>query len=236
MAVAFDATANGTVNPATSLTFAHTCTGTNLILFVCVINNNSTGASGVTYNGVALTLLDTRTDAGGNIPELWYLIAPATGANNIVISMSGSCAIAGASSSYSGARQSAPAVFGDERADSATTISKALTSTVDNSWIVSGATNNFAATSWTAGANTTFRSAAQWAGFCDGNAAITPAGSATLVANLGSSASLIMLAAIVAPPPLGPANLKTFNGLAAASVKTINGLAIASVKSINGMV
>lgn len=35
---------------------------------------------------------------------------------------------------------------------------------------------------------------------------------------------------------LGPANLKTFNGLAAASIKTVNGLAIASVKSINGMV
>lgn len=36
--------------------------------------------------------------------------------------------------------------------------------------------------------------------------------------------------------PLGPANLKTFNGLAKASIKTINGLAIASVKSINGLV
>lgn len=34
----------------------------------------------------------------------------------------------------------------------------------------------------------------------------------------------------------GPANLKTFNGLAAASIKTINGLAIASVKSVNGMI
>ena len=35
--------------------------------------------------------------------------------------------------------------------------------------------------------------------------------------------------------PSGPANLKTFNGLATASIKTINGLAIASVKSVNGM-
>ncbi len=34
---------------------------------------------------------------------------------------------------------------------------------------------------------------------------------------------------------VGPANVKTYNGLAAASVKTINGLAIASVKTYNGL-
>ena len=34
----------------------------------------------------------------------------------------------------------------------------------------------------------------------------------------------------------GPANLKTWNGLAKASIKTINGLAIGSVKTINGLV
>jgi hypothetical protein len=33
----------------------------------------------------------------------------------------------------------------------------------------------------------------------------------------------------------GPANLKSFNGLAKASIKSINGLAIASVKSVNGL-
>lgn len=236
MAIAFDATANGTVNPSTSLTFAHTCTGTNLILFVSVISNSGATVSSMTYNSVAMTQLDTRVDAGGNNGELWYLIAPSTGSNNVVINMSGNVAIGAASSSYTGVKQSAPAVFGNARADSATSVSKSLTSTVDNSWIVAGVTNNFAATSWTAGASTTFRSAAQWAGFCDGNAAITPAGSATLNANLGSSASLMMFAAIIAVPPSGPTNLKTFNGLATASVKTINGLAIGSVKSVNGMI
>ncbi|MBP9715204.1 MAG: hypothetical protein KBD52_01820 [Candidatus Pacebacteria bacterium] len=33
----------------------------------------------------------------------------------------------------------------------------------------------------------------------------------------------------------GPANVKTFNGLATTSIKTINGVAIASVKTINGL-
>lgn len=34
---------------------------------------------------------------------------------------------------------------------------------------------------------------------------------------------------------VGPANVKTYNGLASASVKTVNGLAIASVKTFNGL-
>ena len=34
----------------------------------------------------------------------------------------------------------------------------------------------------------------------------------------------------------GPANLKTWNGLAKASIKTMNGLAIGSVKSVDGLV
>jgi hypothetical protein len=37
------------------------------------------------------------------------------------------------------------------------------------------------------------------------------------------------------PFAVGPANLKSFNGLAKASIKSINGLAIASIKSVNGL-
>ena len=36
-------------------------------------------------------------------------------------------------------------------------------------------------------------------------------------------------------PPKGPANLKSYNGLAKASIKSIKGLAIADIKSINGL-
>lgn len=37
------------------------------------------------------------------------------------------------------------------------------------------------------------------------------------------------------PAPAGPANVKTFNGLAKASVKTVDGLALASVKNVEGL-
>jgi len=33
----------------------------------------------------------------------------------------------------------------------------------------------------------------------------------------------------------GPANLKSFNGVAKASIKSINGTAIGSIKSVNGV-
>ncbi len=36
-------------------------------------------------------------------------------------------------------------------------------------------------------------------------------------------------------PAAGPANVKTWNGLALASVKTVNGLALASIKTIDGL-
>lgn len=38
-----------------------------------------------------------------------------------------------------------------------------------------------------------------------------------------------------AAAPGGPANLKTYNGIAKASVKTINGVAMASIKTFNGV-
>jgi hypothetical protein len=40
---------------------------------------------------------------------------------------------------------------------------------------------------------------------------------------------------VIAPAAVGPASIKTVNGLSIASVKTVNGLAIASVKTINGL-
>lgn len=88
MAVAFDATANTSGLLAQSFTFAHTCTGTNLLLVVCIewTDTSISGASltSVTYNGVALTFL-TSNGAGIGLNEIWYLIAPSTGANNVVV-------------------------------------------------------------------------------------------------------------------------------------------------------
>jgi len=70
---------------------------------------------------------------------------------------------------------------------------------------------------------------------CDGNAAITPAGSTTLNLTKVGSALWAGLIATFKPYVAPTTDIKTINGLAIASVKTINGLAIASVKTWNGL-
>ena len=72
---------------ATSLTFAHTCSGLNRALAVVVGTNNATGATGVTYAGVAMALEITLTIPNNDTIEIWTLANPAPGANNVVVTV-----------------------------------------------------------------------------------------------------------------------------------------------------
>lgn len=99
MALAFDAASNsGDLLAASSATWSHTCTGSNRILVVGVnarglIADTNTTVTGVTYNGVALTKIrHDQIDSGDTMrgrSELWYLIAPDTGANNVIVTFTG---------------------------------------------------------------------------------------------------------------------------------------------------
>ena len=100
MALAFDAAYAGDWNAdggTDVMTKAFTCTGSNLVLFVGVSTYASSlvtthGTTVPTYNGVAMTKVGSGLTANleGNWQdaELWYLDAPATGANNIVVTLS----------------------------------------------------------------------------------------------------------------------------------------------------
>lgn len=111
MAIALDTTASSQTNTANSLTFSHTCTGANLVLFVGVsVANNAIGISSVTYvkggNSTSMTQVDNQGATAANT-FLFSMIAPDTGAHNIVITLSSSTTIITASSaSYTGANQS----------------------------------------------------------------------------------------------------------------------------------
>lgn len=50
---------------------------------------STTEGASVTYAGVSMTLVANYTFAGGPYGSLWRLVAPATGANNIVVTHSG---------------------------------------------------------------------------------------------------------------------------------------------------
>jgi hypothetical protein len=58
MAIAVDATSQDHSATATSLTFSHTCSGSNRILFVGIVGDITTDTvTGVTYAGVSMTLV-----------------------------------------------------------------------------------------------------------------------------------------------------------------------------------
>ena len=133
MAIARDT--SGYLNfTATSGTLSYTCSGSDRILLV--FTNNEAGAddiTGVTYNGVALTQLGTGVIRSGSVTlRTWYLIAPATGANNIVVSRSTSADTWCLVVSYTGVSQTG---FPDASAtfqDSTSPMTGTLTTIADN--------------------------------------------------------------------------------------------------------
>lgn len=118
MAVAFDAlgpssAGSGTTN-TTSISWNHTCSGSNRLLIVGVGMGGATASvtTSVTYNSVGMTsmgqvLSDNQTDGW---VEMFYLIAPSTGTNQVVYTCSHSRDLTGGSLSYTGVDQTTPVV------------------------------------------------------------------------------------------------------------------------------
>ena len=140
--IAFDAASEytGTDTGQTSLTWSHTTAGSDRILIVSAQFYTSDGddVSGVTYDGVAMT--EIRTDAVASVQHnsLWYLLAPATGANDIVVTFTGSTNfVGGGAVSLTGVNQSSPI----DTSGSAEDASVELTTTAENTWIFGVETN-----------------------------------------------------------------------------------------------
>ena len=102
--------------PNNSLTFAHTSTGTNLVLVVGVSMNISgragTTVSGVTYNGTALQSAVNQLN-GSRRTEIWYLAGPATGNHNVVVTLNipgagGTIGVVAGATTFTGADQTTP--------------------------------------------------------------------------------------------------------------------------------
>lgn len=204
MAIAFDAATDGGLFLATSsATYSHTCTGSNRILFVFVnITSPSTTISGVTYNTVALThITDSVGSPGTNALSSWYLVAPATGANNIVVSLTGSNNLAVMSSSYTGAKQSAqPDNSTTNEGTGVSSLTTSLITVADNSWTVLSVAQNLGQPSAGTGSTQRLSSATTDNGLYDSNAAITPAGSTSMAVSLGGSRNITAMMVSFSPP------------------------------------
>jgi len=106
MPVAVDAVTSGTSSG--SPTVSHTCSGSDRVLYVLIAERYDTALTGVTYNGVALTSIHQANNGNLSTTNVWRLIAPASGANNVVISQSASHDLAYTILSVTGADQSTP--------------------------------------------------------------------------------------------------------------------------------
>lgn len=145
MAITLDASSNsGDKLNVTSVTYSHTVgTGSNTILIVGVGMRDTTAGdmviTGITYNSVALTKIraDAVTVDTSFRSELWYLKAPATGANNIVVSFTGTVAVAGVvGASFFGVDQTSPIDANNGNTGLTTSISASITVVASNSWLV----------------------------------------------------------------------------------------------------
>jgi len=248
MAIARNANSNATgVTSGTTLTWSHTCSGSDRILIATFFSENSKTISGVTYNGISMTQANTNTPVAGIRVYNYYLVAPATGANNIVATFaSGSGLVYGIAESYTGAKQTGqPDAIGNTGSASATSLSVNITTVAANSWIVGGVyggnsagfagTGSWSVLFWGTGGAT---DPAGWNGFAmlDTNGPIvTPASTAVGMSMTGGANQMGLVGMSIAPAPeSGPANLKSLDGNVKANIKSYNGNVIANIKSISG--
>lgn len=180
MAIAIDTTTNpdaGGGSAPSPFTWSHTTSGTNRLLTVFLDLNSPGSATAVTYNGVQMTQMGTDITIGGRTVQLWYLLNPASGANIISVTFTGSF-LRVAAASYTGVKQTGQP---EVQAQNATGSSQAVTTTSDNDWLIGFGVNDAGAVG--VGANTTLRvntgGNTSYA-IIDSNAAQTPAGSHSL--------------------------------------------------------
>lgn len=148
MAIVRDSTSSGVNGPSQpGITVAHTCTGTDLVLYVSC--TSSGGTNSVTYNGVAMTAIKANDAAVGPIYVSTYrLINPPTGVHNIVVTApSGYNAVNAVS--YTGVDQTTPD-YGATSVGSTTTnpqtVAASATSVDDWFFLYSGGQRNTTAT------------------------------------------------------------------------------------------
>lgn len=133
------------INGSSNTTSFTVGAGSNRVLVAFYWNANGNLAGGVTYNGVAMTAV-AQAGVGAVNPAIqsWFLAAPASGANNAVVTGAGSGNAALILYSYSGAYQTGPDVVVTVDSDSSHSWSYQITPLTSGSIILSaigGASN-----------------------------------------------------------------------------------------------
>jgi hypothetical protein len=129
----------------TSLTWSHTVgSNSNRILIVSIsFRDGNVSASSVTYGGAALTLIGAVNSGGNqNRTEIWYKLAPPTGTASVVINMTASKEVAGASVSYYGVSQTTPLGTYSAAGNNGTTTASVSVSSAAGQLVIDTVTTN----------------------------------------------------------------------------------------------
>jgi len=164
MAIAYDSAASGTrfASTGTSHSFNHTTSGSDRFLTVQVGSYRASGGgdvvSGVTYNGVAMTLLGQDDVQPNTEYYFFHLVNPATGTNTVTVTYASTNFVWAVSASYTGVDQSSPidsSAFDVSGQNVRSSITSTTTVVANDCWLVGGFFGNNGGI--TAGAGTTVR-------------------------------------------------------------------------------
>lgn len=211
MALAIDSATEVNASGTTTATRAHVCSGTNRVIVTMVTawdaaNDTHSVVTGVTYAGTAMTKITDVLYTGLHMTaSAWYLINPAAGTNNVVVSMTGSTdSIGGETVSFTGASQvSQPNVFMSGTATTGTTRNDTFTTTVDGCYRCDVCqTYDYVINGVGAGQTTVFTSGG---GYIKAtySGPITPAGSDTDSFTTATNSRWISAGIAIAPVPVG---------------------------------
>lgn len=191
MAIAFDNSAVTATPVVSGTSYSYTTSGSNRLLFIGLGIPFGQSISGVTYAGVSMTQQAMLTDASNYNIYLFYLVNPALGANNYVVTASSSTQTYGCVASYNGVSQTGFPDASTTNQNTGTSQTVTLTTIANNAWTFMFSGFNYGQVGTpTGGTGTTIRQALQKIFIAsDSNGAITPAGSTSLILNNGTSGS-----------------------------------------------
>lgn len=193
MAIAYDSSSSGSASSAGSVTVSHTCSGSDRLLIACIssVVPGDTVTS-VTYNGVSMTLVDKVPTQSNVETYMYYLLGPATGTNDIVVTSSATPLILlCAAASYTGVLQSG---FPDAQSSdigAGASMTGTVTTVATGCWMVMSAYGNSAGLS--AGSGATQRAVTTRQGVFDSNGTVS-VGSNSMTVNCNSDAYGYILA------------------------------------------
>ncbi|GEM_PF-1844044 len=145
--ISFDnaTTCNDAGVQVTQVTCTHTVTSTGYsrAVFVGIRTSSPNVVSSITFGGSPMTVVATSTEATSNSGVyLYYLLSPATGSQDLVITFSSAVYADLTVASYTGVAQVAPEVKGSSSGGPLSSYSQSLTTTTAGDWTIMIEANN----------------------------------------------------------------------------------------------